>query len=97
MDKFSVGSEVVLLDVNDIRKKNGYDDVGWNNVFDDMIGQTFIIDEVRHTSRDGRPVYKLRFIPYGRSWWCEEFWLEHAIMDASESQQALNNFFSEFG
>ena len=99
MDKFSVDSEVVLLDVNDIRQhENGYyDDVGWNHMFDDMIGQTFIIEEVRHISRDGRPVYKLRFIPHSRSWWCEECWLEHAVMDASESQLALNDFFSEFG
>lgn len=105
MDKFSVGSEVVLLDVNDIREKNnrreakGRDiDVGWNHLFDDMIGQTFTIEEVRHISRDGRPVYRLRFAPYGgRAWWCEECWLEHAVMDASESQLALNDFFSEFG
>ena len=100
MDKFSVGSEVILLDVNDIRGKRDRDDVGWNSAFNVMIGQTFRIKEVHHMS-DGRPVYRLRFIitpqEIARDWWCEECWLEHAIMDASESQAALNDFFSEFG
>ena len=97
MDKFSVGSEVVLLDVNDIRGKNGHNDVGWTSEYNDMIGQTFTVEDVRHISPGERPVYKLRFIPHGRAWWCEECWLEHAIMDATESQLALNDFFSEFG